>query len=168
MRVGRKAHAILSPNSKIYNYAQAAVTASLSSRHTHHQFYYPKNGGWRGGCSGGGRGACTLSVPLRIPPRFCIRKRSSPRLRFWSQASPFLSLPGCGPGRLLCHFPLSTPQTWCASPLPKSHHSDGDGLCDTDRLLSLCKLFGDMKPIRSLLMLVFNGGKIHMTYNVIF
>lgn len=48
---------------------------------------------------------------LRTPAHFCIRKGSSPSLRCWFQPSPYLSLPQCGPGRLLSRFPLAAPQT---------------------------------------------------------
>lgn len=103
MGVGRKAHAILSTNSKIYNYTQAAHhRLPFLQAHRHHQFHYPANGGllqWGEHAPScfPCRGACPLEHHLAFASR-----------------SP--SLPSSSPGGSLK----------CSEPLPFCHDHDTD------------------------------------------
>lgn len=99
MRVGRKAHATLSTNSKIYNYTQAAHDClPLLQAHTYHLFHYPANR--RLQQSGKSRHPscfpCRVAHLLKQLRVFFFRKRNS------------LSLRDAGPGP-------ATPLTYCSS-----------------------------------------------------
>ena len=131
MRVGRKPHAILPTNSKIYNYTQAAHHClPLLQAHTLHQFHYPANWGPRR--AGKASILPVLLVELLISQEnaqlFHWKEEQPQSKRCWSFPQLLLVLVLAGYSKSLSLLPADT--------LRKSHNPDVDSLHDNQTAFS--------------------------------